>query len=56
MIKKVSVQVRVSADEQPGRVSETIQIVTKHDIFQIPVTATIVEFDKFDEENKNHLE
>lgn len=56
MIKKVSVQVRVAEDEPAGSIRETIQILTKHDIFQIPVTATIVEFDKFDEENKNQLE
>lgn len=41
MMKQVSVSIRVPEDEAdvPSRIEDTIQIVTKHDVFKIPVTA-----------------
>ena len=41
MMKQVSVSIRVPEDEAdvPSRIEDTIQIVTKHDLFKIPVTA-----------------
>ena len=40
MIKKVIVTIRVSDDEQvPASIKDTLQIVSKHDIFKLPITA-----------------
>ena len=58
MIKKVIVSIRVAEDEPnlPATVKDTITIVSKHDIFKLPVTATLMSFDQFAEENKQNLE
>lgn len=43
MIKKIIVTIRVSDDEQvPSTVKDMLQIVSKHDIFKIPITAKIL--------------
>jgi len=41
MIKQISVSIRVAEDETdvPSRIEDSIQIVTKHDVFKIPVSA-----------------
>ena len=40
MIKKVIVTIRVSDDEQvPAQIKDTLQIVSKHDVFKLPITA-----------------
>lgn len=56
MIKTVSVGIRVAEDEKPSSIKETIEIVSKNDIFKIPVTARIVSVDEFDEENKKQMQ
>lgn len=58
MIKKVIVSIRVAEDEPnlPATVKDTITIVSKHDVFKLPVTATLMSFDQFAEENKQNLE
>lgn len=58
MIKKVIVSIRVPEDEPnlPVNIKDTITIVSKHDIFKLPVTATLMSLDQFAEENKQNLE
>lgn len=58
MIKKVIVSIRVAEDEPnlPATVKDTITIVSKHDVFKLPVTATLMSFDQFAKENKQNLE
>ena len=58
MIKKVIVSIRVPEDEPnlPANIKDTITIVSKHDIFKLPVTATLMSLDQFAEENKQNLE
>jgi len=58
MIKKVIVSIRVAEDEPnlPANIKDIITIVSKHDIFKIPVTATLMSLDQFAEENKQNLE
>ena len=47
MMKKVIVSIRVPEDEKnlPSNVKDTITIVSKHDIFKIPVSATIMSYE-----------
>ena len=54
MMKKVIVSIRVPEDEKnlPSSVKDIITIVSKHDIFKIPVSATIMSYEQFEEENK----
>jgi len=54
MIRTVSVGIRVAEDEThvPSSIKDTIEIVSKHDIFKIPVTARIISAADFDEENR----
>jgi hypothetical protein len=54
MIRKVTVGIRVSEDDAnvPCNISETIEIVSKHDIFKIPLTARILAADDFTDENE----
>merc|ERR1712188_367545 len=56
MTKQVVVTVRVSEDEENASIKDTIQIVSKHDCFKIPVSATIVGDAEFDELNQKQLE
>ena len=53
MIKKVVVSIRVSDDEQvPAQIKDTLTIMSKHDIFKIPITAKLMSEDDFLEETK----
>ena len=58
MIKQVSVSIRVSEDETdlPITIKDTIQIVSKHDVFKIPVSATVISAQEFDELNQRQLQ
>jgi len=57
MIKKVIVTIRASDDEPvPANIKETLQIVSKHDIFKIPITAKLLTEEAWEEENKTNLE
>ena len=49
MIKKLVVSISVKEDETnfPQSIKDTIQILAKHDIYKIPVTATIVSDEEF---------
>lgn len=54
MIKKIVVCIRVPDDIQvPATVKDTLQIVSKHDIFKLPITAKIISEEEWTEENKN---
>jgi hypothetical protein len=56
MIRKISVLVRLAEDEQEDSIKDVLQIVTKHETFKIPITATIHLFENFEEVNKKHME
>ena len=58
MLKQVSVSIRVAEDESnlPSKVEDVIQIVTKHDIFKVPVSATILSASEFEEANDQNLQ
>ena len=55
MLKKIIVSIRVADDEStfPQTIRDTIQIVSKHDVFKIPVTATIVSEEEFNAAKNN---
>ena len=44
MIKKIIVTINIDEDEPnlPASIKDIITIVSKHDIFKIPVTATLM--------------
>ena len=57
MIKKISVIIRVSEDEQtPAAVKETLKILSKHDVFNIPISAHVLSAEAFDQQNRTNLE
>ena len=57
MIKKIIVTIRVADDaEVPANIKEQLQIVSKHDIFKIPVTAKLMSEDAWEEEQKEMME
>jgi len=58
MLKQISVSIRVAGDETdvPSKVDDIIQIVTKHDVFRIPVSANILSTNDFYEENDQNLQ
>lgn len=57
MIKKVIVTIRVADDEQgPIQIKDTLQIVSKHDIFKLPITAKLLSEEAWEEENKTMME
>ena len=57
MIKKISVIIRVSEDEQtPAAVKETLKILSKHDVFNIPISAHVLSTEAFDQQNRTNLE
>ena len=58
MIRTISVGIRIAGDESnvPSSIKDTIEIVSKHDIFKIPVTARIISAADFDEENRNQMQ
>ena len=56
MIKKVIVTIRVADDEQvPVNIKDTLVIVSKHDIFKLPITARLLTEEAWDEENQNNM-
>ena len=58
MLKQISVSIRVAEDEPnlPIKVDDVIQIVTKHDVFRIPVSASILSASEFEEANDQNLQ
>lgn len=56
MVKQVIVTIRVPEDEENASIKETIQIMSKHDLFKIPVSATIVQHEEFEELHGRQLE
>ena len=48
MMKSLVVTIRVAEDEQPCEINDTITIMSKHDIFKVPITASIVSADQFE--------
>ena len=52
MIRTISVGLRVADDERPCLIKDTVEIVSKHDIFKIPLTARIVSIEDFETENR----
>lgn len=56
MIKKVIVSIRVAEDEANCSIKDTVQINSKHELFKLPITATIVGAEEFDELNKKEME
>jgi hypothetical protein len=52
MIRTISVGIRVADDERPCLIKDTVEIVSKHDIFKIPLTARIVSIEDFETENR----
>ena len=58
MIKKVIVSISVGEDEPglPASIKDVVTIVSKHDVFKIPVAATLMSLDQFAEENKQQVE
>lgn len=55
MIKQIIVSIRVAEDETNGTIKETIQINSKHEVFKLPIQATIVGEDEFAEMNNKQL-
>ena len=56
MIKKVTVSIRVPEDaETPATIKDTLQIMSKHDVFKLPITARLLGEDEWDEENNNMM-
>ena len=39
----------------PCTIKETLEVVSKHDIFRIPLTARVLSADEFDAHNEKHL-
>jgi len=57
MMKKVIVSIRVPEDEKvPASIKDTLTIMSKHDIFKIPITAKLLSTEEWEEENKRNLE
>lgn len=53
MVKKIIVCVRVSEDEPvPAEIKETVKILSKHDVFTVPVTVKVLSFEAFADENR----
>jgi len=55
-MKKVIVSIRVSEDEANCSIKDTVQINSKHEVFKLPITATIVGAEEFDELNRKEME
>jgi len=48
MTKQIIVSIRVAEDETNGSIKETIQINSKHEVFKLPIAATIVSEAEFE--------
>jgi hypothetical protein len=55
MIKQIIVSIRVAEDETSGSIKETIQINSKHEVFKLPITATICSEEEFEKMNVKQL-
>ena len=56
MMKKVIVTIRLADDAVvPANIKETLTIVSKHDIFKLPITAKCMSEEDWEEENKNNM-
>lgn len=57
MMKKISIGIRVNEDDPDTNVNikETVEIVSKHDIFKLPLTARILQKDDFTDENDKQV-
>ena len=56
MIKKLIVTIRVPDDaEVPANIKETLTIVSKHDIFKLPITAKLLSEADWEKDNKNNM-
>ena len=50
MIKKISIIIRVGEDEPtPAGIKETLKILSKHDVFNIPISAQLLSNEAFDD-------
>lgn len=56
MIKQITVSIRCAEDAPNCSIRDTIQIVSKHDVFKVPVTAMVVSEDEFADLNETQLE
>ena len=58
MVKKIIVCIKVKEDEEnlPIQIKDTITILSKHDVFKIPVTAEIVSDEAFTQMNEKTME
>jgi hypothetical protein len=56
MIRKISVTIRADEDAEEGSVRETLQIVTKHETFKIPITGDIHLFENFDNAHEQKMQ
>lgn len=53
MIRKIDIRIRIAEDEAlPLEIKDTLQIVSKHDIFKIPIHASVLSDEQFDGDNK----
>lgn len=56
MIKKVTVCIRVPEDvEASYDIKDSLQIMSKHDVFKIPITAKILGEEEWEEKNKDMM-
>ena len=56
MVKKVVVSIRVPEDAQtPATIKDTLTIMSKHDIFKLPISAKLLSEEEWDEENNNMM-
>jgi len=64
MIKKVLVSIRIPEDAEsmgvtngkPVNIKDVVQIVSKHDIFKIPVSAYVITAEEFEEQNRTKMD
>lgn len=56
MIKQITVTIRLPEDATNCSIKDTIQIVSKHDVFKVPVSALVVSEDEFAELNQKQME
>ena len=64
MIKKVLVSIRIPEDAEsmgvtagkPVNIKDVVQIVSKHDIFKIPVSAHVITAEEFEEQNRTKMD
>ena len=52
LTKRISVMIKILDEGEEGNIKEDIQIMTKHDVFRIPVEASVLTADNFDKANR----